>query len=774
MSVFGAIARFDVRFRWVILIIWVVAAPVAARTLPSLASVTQTSNAQFLPAGAPSAAADKLAAPFEGSSPASSAILVAYRPGRPLTAADQGAVAGLEHAIAALPGVTAVHDQGLSPDGRAAEALVATTASVTSNSSAAKAIVGRIRGTFTTVAAPPGLKLYLTGQLAQNVDSSNSTRPGTVELFSLLFIIVLLIIVFRSLLAPLVTLLPAALSLVIAGPLIAEAAKGGLFQVSMLTQLLLIVLLLGAGTDYGLFLVFRTREEAGNGDPRQAVVRALAPVGQTITFSALTVAAALIALLLASFGIYYGIGPSLALGLGVLLLASLTLTPALLAIFGTATFWPSRPGPASQGGGWWGRLAQAVVRRPGAALAAGVVLFGALAAGLVGYQPSGFMPAPPAGTNSAAGAAVLAANFPKATAGAETLLLRFPAPVWDDPGAPARARRLLAASPIFAQVRGPFQQSGAVSIADLKALHAKLGPPAALSASPPPGTAVPTSLYAAYRNLARFISPDGRTVQYYATFAAGPPGSTGAIDAIPAARTALDHVAAETGARASGVAGTDAASYDINHYSTQSLLVVIPVVLAIILILLAILLQSLVAPWYLVITVGLTYLAALGFAMIAFVHIGGDNGIIFLLPLLLFVFSMALGEDYNILVMNRIREETGRRSSFREALTHAIGITGGTITSAGLILAGTFVILGIAGRSNPEVEEVGFSIAFGILLDTFFVRTLLVPSIATLLGRRNWWPSRLSRPALREATGPSRSADKTAGSGRNAVKHDAT
>jgi MMPL family len=357
MSVFGAIARFDVRFRWVILVTWIAAAPIAARTLPGLASVTQTSNAQFLPAGAPSAAADMLAAPFEGNSPASSAILVAYQPEAPLTTADQHAVAGLEHSIAAVPGVTAVHDEGLSPNGRAAEALVATTASVTSDSNAAKTIVTSIRDTFTTAAAPPGLKLYLTGQLAGNVDSANSARSGTVEQFALLFIVVLLIVVFRSLLAPLVTLLPAALSLVIAGPLIAEAAKGGLFQVSMLTQLLLIVLLLGAGTDYGLFLVFRTREEAGNGHhPKQAVVRALAPVGQTITFSALTVAAALAALLLAPFGIYHGIGPSLALGLGVLLLASLTLTPALLAIFGTATFWPC-PSPRPPGCG--------AVRAPG-------------------------------------------------------------------------------------------------------------------------------------------------------------------------------------------------------------------------------------------------------------------------------------------------------------------------------------------------------------------------------------------------------------------------
>jgi hypothetical protein len=172
----------------------------------------------------------------------------------------------------------------------------------------------------------------------------------------------------------------------------------------------------------------------------------------------------------------------------------------------------------------------------------------------------------------------------------------------------------------------------------------------------------------------------------------------------------------------------------------------VPIVLVIIAVLLGLLLRSLVAPLYLIATVGLSYVAALGFATIVFVHLGGDAGLNFVIPFLLFIFAMALGEDYNILVMSRIREEALHQSSLRQALTRAIGRTGGTITSAGVILAGTFTVLGIAG-GNDQARQLGFTIAFAVFLDTFFVRTLLVPAIAVLLGRANWWPSRLSRPS---------------------------
>jgi RND superfamily putative drug exporter len=171
----------------------------------------------------------------------------------------------------------------------------------------------------------------------------------------------------------------------------------------------------------------------------------------------------------------------------------------------------------------------------------------------------------------------------------------------------------------------------------------------------------------------------------------------------------------------------------------------VPVVLLIIAVLLAILLRSLVAPWYLILTVGLSYLATLGFANIVFVHLTyNSGGLSFILPFLLFIFGMALGEDYNILVMSRIREEAHGDVKLRGAITKAVGFTGTTVTSAGLILAGTFGVLGIVG-GQVEVQQIGFSIAIGILLDTFFVRTLFVPSIAVLLGKWNWWPSKLYR-----------------------------
>jgi RND superfamily putative drug exporter len=150
--------------------------------------------------------------------------------------------------------------------------------------------------------------------------------------------------------------------------------------------------------------------------------------------------------------------------------------------------------------------------------------------------------------------------------------------------------------------------------------------------------------------------------------------------------------------------------------------------------------------------VGLSYLASLGFAMIVFVHLGTSGGLIFVLPLLMFVFSMALGEDYNILIMARIREEAHRAPTLSAALTRAIGITGTTVTSAGVILAGTFAVLGLAG-GNTQAQQLGFAIAFGVLLDTFFVRTLLVPAIAQLAGRWNWWPAAQYRQAAGSAPG---------------------
>src|SRR6266853_4971634 len=427
------IARLSIKFRWLVLAAWIVAPLLASRSLPSLSSVTSTNNAQFLSASSPSQHAAALAAPFQGKNAGSTAIIVASRSDGPLTAADNAAISQIEGAVASVLDVSFVRDQGTSQDGQARKVLVATSIG-TLNEAKIASIVNTIRNDFVAAPAPPGLSLHLTGAMAQSADAlaASTSSSGKIQKFVLLFVIVLLFIVFRSVLAPVVTLLPAVASLLLAGPVIAQSSMAVL-PVSPVTQQLLAVLLVGAGTDYGLFLVFRTREELRQGAaPREAVVRAMGRVGQSITFSAATVIAALLCLLLATFGLYKGIGPSLAIGLGIMLLAALTLLPALLGIFGRAVFWPSHPSLGQQTIGVWGRVAARVVRHPVPTLLLGIVLFGALASGLIGYRISGFAPsAATPGTDSAAGVAVIAAHFPAASNNPDNLVLRFAAPVWD-------------------------------------------------------------------------------------------------------------------------------------------------------------------------------------------------------------------------------------------------------------------------------------------------------------------------------------------------------
>jgi RND superfamily putative drug exporter len=381
-------------------------------------------------------------------------------------------------------------------------------------------------------------------------------------------------------------------------------------------------------------------------------------------------------------------------------------------------------------------------------LIAGLVLFGAPAAGLFGFTTGGFISSVPAASDSAAGSAALAAHFPAANSSPESLLLRFATPIWGHPESVSLAEDQLGNASNLRSVSGPLNPNGTtLSLDELVSLHAQLGPAATLPATPPSSTSVTGSTYQAYRATAQFISADGRTVQFYALAAAGPAGSPAAITSIPAMRSTLDSVAHSVGAEDEGLVGLDAVAYDINDYSTRDLVAIAPVVMLALAVLLALLLRSLIAPLYLVATVGLSYVAALGAATFVFVHVAGDAGINFVIPILLFIFAMALGEDYNILLMTRVREEAHDRP-LQEALTRAVGHTGGTITSAGLILAGSFTVLAIAGNSDQS-RQLGFTIAFAILLDTFFVRTLLVPSIAMLLGRWNWWPSKLSRAETR-------------------------
>ena len=592
--------------------------------------------------------------------------------------------------------------------------------------------------------------------MATRVDTNaTSTKTGgQVQWFSIIFVIALLVAVFRSALAPLIAVLPAVIVVLVAERFTAEAAVHGL-GVSQIASLLLIVLVLGAGTDYALFLMFRVREEMRAGLPcHEAIVLSVTRVGETITFSAGILIAALLSLATATFSLYSGLAAPLAIAIGLMLIAGLTLLPALLAICGPVAFWPSSVQPGSGRPGWWGPTCSRIVRRPLATLVIGLVVFGALAVASVGYLAAGLGGAVtgPAGSDSAVGDALLTRHFPQTAANPTVIVLRLRQPAWAAAASVAAAGRQLAADPVFTSVSGPLNANGtALTAAQYAALYAAYGPARALPASA--AAQVPRAklaAYQSYRASGSYVSADGYTISFATSLTAGSPTTTAASRAVPAIRAAAAHAARAAGASASGVTGQAAFTYDVAQLSDSDLRSVIPIAITVIAVLLALVMRSLIAPLYLIVSVVLSYFSALGLTVLVFIKTAGQPGLTFILPFLLFMFLLALGEDYNILVMTRIREEA-HHLPLREAVDRALSVTGTTVSSAGLVLAGTFGVLAIVGSGSAGAQNVrtivnvGVGLALGVLMDTFLVRTLLVPSAVVLIGRWNWWPSALSR-----------------------------
>jgi len=763
---FAAVGRLSVRYRWAIVAAWVAGTVAAMALLPSLSGVTQGDNTSFLPASAPSERAAQLASPLQGAS-LTAVTVVAATAGGPLTSADQRAIARLSRALSRAGRVAGVRDAGQSADGRAEQltVLAALAKSGGLATSQQATLVAGLRDVIRAAPLPAGLEAHTAGTVATRVDNNaTSTKTGgQVQWFSIIFVVALLIAVFRSALAPLIAVLPALIVVLVAERLTAEAAVHGL-GVSQIASLLLIVLVLGAGTDYALFLMFRVREEMRAGLAcHEAVTHSVARVGETITFSAGVLIAALLSLAAASFSLYSGLAAPLAIAIALMLIAGLTLLPALLAICGPVAFWPSSVKPGVGRTGWWGEACARIVRRPVATLTAGLVVFCGLAVASAGYLAAGFGgPATAsAGSDSARGDALLARHFPQTAANPTIIVLRLRQPAWAAPGSVAAAERQLATDPVFTSVSGPLNANGtALTAAQYAALYAAYGSPRAMTASAE--ARVPQArlaAYQSYRASGSYVSADGRTISFATSLAAGSPATTAAEQAVPAIRAATARAARVAGASAAGVTGQAAFTYDVAQLSNGDLRTVIPIAITVITVLLALVLRSLIAPLYLIASVVLSYFAALGLTVLLFVNVAGQPGLTFILPFLLFVFLLALGEDYNILVMTRIREEA-RQVPLREAVGRALSVTGTTVTSAGLVLAGTFGVLAIVGARSAGAQNVrtivnvGVGLALGVLMDTFLVRTLLVPSAVVLIGRWNWWPSAMSRarPTATQAT----------------------
>jgi putative drug exporter of the RND superfamily len=745
-GIFAAIGRAAVRYRWAVLGAWAAGTVLAMLLLPSLSSVTQGDNSSFLPASAPSEQAQTLAAPLQGAASLTAVTVVVASPSV-LTSADEAAAAAMAGRLARVAHVVSVRDAGVSADGAAIQFSVL--ASLTQNVGAAPAqqaaLCASLRAVLKSGALPAGLMAHLAGPVATRVDNNAATGSSgaKVQWVSIIFVVGLLVAVFRSVLAPFVAVLPAVLVVLVASRLTAVVALHGGLAVSQIASLLLIVLVLGAGTDYALFLMFRVRELMRSGLAcHEAITEAVARVGETITFSAGVLIAALGSLAFATFGLYSGLAAPLSIGIGLMLLAGLTLLPALLAIIGPVAFWPAPVRPGSGRLGWWGQVCVRIVRRPVAVLGCGLVVFGALAIAAGGYVAAGFggPVTAPADSDSAAGDALLAAHFPATAVNPTLIVLRLRAPVWAVAGSVAAAEASLRADPLFTAVTGPLDPNGTVlSASEYATLYRQYGAPRAASGA---GSAA----VRAYLASGSYVSADGRTVAFATVLAAGNATTTAAARVVPLVRAAALRAASLTGASAYGVDGQPAFTYDIAQLSDNDLRTVIPIAIAVIAVLLALVLRSLIAPLYLIASVVLSYFSALGLTVLVFIRAFGQNGMTFILPFLLFVFLLALGEDYNILVMTRIREEAAHLP-LREAVSRALAVTGTTVSSAGLVLALTFGVLavvgsGSAGAANVQtILDVGVGLALGVLMDTFLVRTLLVPSAVILIGRWNWWPS---------------------------------
>ncbi|MEU6676233.1 efflux RND transporter permease subunit [Streptomyces sp. NPDC046925] len=544
----------------------------------------------------------------------------------------------------------------------------------------------------------PGTKAQVAGPAASQADLSDAFGgiDGLLLGVALITVLVILLLVYRSLLLPLVIILGAVFALGLACGIVYVLADHDVVRVDGQVQGILSILVIGAATDYALLLTARFREELAVSQDRIAAMRAalrrsLGP----IVASGATVALGLLALLLSDLTNNRALGPVGAIGIACAVLSTLTFLPAVLILLGRAAYWPARPKSATEksaGQGLWTKVASLVDRAPRKVWAATL-------AGL--FVCAAFAP-----TLSSKGVPLdeIFVNDAPSVAAQKTLGDHFP-------GGSGNPAVVIADADKAKQVTAAAGRTEGVSSA------------AAVSSSGRPGAGKP-------------LVVDGR-VRIDATLEDAA-DSDAAKDTVARLR---DAVHAVNGADAL-VGGYTAQQYDTQRTAEHDRMLIVPVVLAIILVILIGLLRSLLMPVLLVATVALNFVATLGVSALVFQHVLGFSGTDSSVPLYGFVFLVALGVDYNIFLMSRVREESLRHGA-REGVLRGLTATGGVITSAGVVLAATFAALGVIPLAF--LVQIAFIVAFGVLLDTLVVRSLLVPALVRDIGPKAWWPGALSR-----------------------------
>jgi putative drug exporter of the RND superfamily len=556
-------------------------------------------------------------------------------------------------------------------------------------------VVGDLRD----VVAVEGTDAFVTGPGGIFADFANGFAgiDGLLLLAAFGVVLLILLVVYRSPLLPLLVIATAGLALTAANAVAYLLADAEVITVNGQSQGIAAILVVGAATDYGLLLVARFREELRHEHSKYAAMRtALKRSWEPIVASGATVVLGVLCLLLSDLGSNRGLGPISAVSVTLSVIAALTFLPAALVLLGRAAFWPFRPayGVEPAEGRGWNRVAALVGRRPRRVLALSTLALVAAAVFAPTYDADGitFTDAIQGESNAVDGQDALGRHFAAGVASPTVIIT--PEDSWQDVASAAEG------------------VAGVASVVPFTG--AQDGPP---QPAPEP------------------VVVDGQ-VRLDATLDV-PPDSVEAIDAVQELRTAIDGASAEA-----LVGGDTATNLDSRETAARDLRVIVPMVLLVITVVLALLLRSLVAPLLLVATVVLSVLATAGVAALLFDSVfgfpGSDPGIL----LIAFVFLVALGIDYNIFLMTRAREESMRRGT-RAGVLRALAVTGGVITSAGMVLAATFGALSVLPLLF--LVQLAFLVGFGVLLDTFVVRSLVVPSAVHLLGDKVWWPSRLAR-----------------------------
>lgn len=722
---FSAIGAVATRRPWMVIAVWVVAAlALASIGSAKLYKVTTDDTSSFLPTSYESVRAIKFGETHFGQIKGATTVtgLVRRTDGGRLTGGDLRVLdsqlsrfpawrvdrsalgkagRGLFGSTASVQDVRALDPRLLGVTGGGRDALISLQFKGNSADPTTMKAFKQFRSKTVSALAATGFRLGFTGGIASQTDITDATKHRTQLGQDLLLgaIVLLTLLFFRGVLS---SILPLLLVLFVAqaatGVVVLSALAFGYHLDSGVPNLIQVVLI-GIGIDYFLFMVFRFRERLRLGEERRDAARnAAASVSRVVASAALAIVVAFASLGLAHFGQFRVLGPSVAISVAVMLLAGITLIPALLAATGKKLFWPSRSWQRTRPNGPAARLGSLVARRPAQIAVASTALLATLAVAATGVKMSYDIGAAPKSAKSEQVQEQIDGLLPKGVTDQQQIY-----------------------------VSSPHRQ---LTVASLEPMRRRLAQVADVGQVSQPVLA--DNGHAAEVDVALTI--DATTSQALRLAQAGGPLRTAAHESAPRGATAL-------------VAGQASAYADVSNSVDKDLRLIFPIAAGLILLILLAMLRSAVAPAYLLLAVGLEFAATLGAAVLVFQHGMHHNGVVFTLPLVLFLFVVAIGTDYNILMSARLREELGAGVSVQEATRRAVRAVAPAIAAAGLVLSASFSSLML--NKDMNTREVGFAMAVGILIASLVVSTMLVPAITTILGEKAWWPRR--RVPLAEA-----------------------